>query len=51
MENINMITNSKQQVTGAATQPQVIQSEHPLSHSPEVIGLRGQVGAAKLLAW
>ncbi len=50
MENINIITNSKQQVMGAATQPRVIQSEHPLTHSPKVIGLGGRVGAASLLA-
>lgn len=50
MENINIITNSKQQVMGAATQPRVIQSEHPLTHSPKVIGLGGQVGAATSLA-
>ncbi len=41
MENINIITNSKQQVMGAATQPEVIQSEHLLTHSPKVIGLGG----------
>lgn len=45
MEDINIITNSKQQVMGAATQPGVIQSEHPLTHSPKVIGLGGRVGA------
>lgn len=50
MENINIITNSKQQVMGAATQPQVIQSEHPLTYFPKVIGLGGRVGAATLLA-
>ena len=50
MEVINIITNSKQQVMGAATQPRVIQSEHPLTHSPKVIGLGGQVGATTLLA-
>lgn len=50
MENINIITNSKQQVMGTATQPQVIQSEHPLTHSPKVIGLGDRVGAATLLA-
>lgn len=50
MENINIITNSKQQVMGAATQPQVIQSQHPLTHSPNVIGLGGRIGTATLLA-
>lgn len=50
MEDINVITNSKRRVTGAVTQPRVIQSERPLTHSPKVIGLGGQVGAAALLA-
>lgn len=50
MENINIITNSKQRVMGAVTQPWVIQSEHPLTHSPKVIGLGGRIGAATLLA-
>lgn len=50
MENINVITNSKQQVMGAATQPQVIQSQHLLTLSPKVIGLGGWVGTESLLA-
>ncbi len=50
MENINIITNSKQQVMGAATPPGVIQSEYPVTSFPKVIGLGGQVGAVKLLA-
>ncbi|KAK5847611.1 hypothetical protein PBY51_016725 [Eleginops maclovinus] len=41
MEHINIITNSKQRVMGSATQPGVIQSEQPLTHSPKVIGLGG----------
>lgn len=49
MENINIITKSKQWVTSAATRPRVIQSEHPLTHSPKVIGLGGRVGATTLL--
>ena len=50
MEDINIITNSKQGVNGEVTQPLVIQSEQPLIHSPKVIGLGGQVGTATLLA-
>lgn len=44
MENINIITKSKEQVRTAATQPWVIQSEHP-QHTPppKVIGLGGCV--------
>lgn len=49
MEDINVITNSKQ-VMSAVTQPRVIQSEHPLTLSPKVIGLGGRVGAETLLA-
>lgn len=48
MENINIITKSKQQVMGAATLPQVIQSKHPLSQSPKMIGLGGLIGTTTL---
>lgn len=34
MENINVITNSKQRVTDAATQPRAIQSEQLLTPHP-----------------
>lgn len=33
---------------GAATLPQVIQSKHPLSQSPKVIGLGGLIGTTTL---
>lgn len=49
MENINIITNSKQWVMGTATLPRVIQSQHPLTRLHKVIGLRGWLGVATFL--
>lgn len=41
MENINVITKSKRAGHDAVTRPRVIQSQHPVTHTPEVIGLGG----------
>lgn len=49
MENINIITKSKEQVRTAATQPWVIQSEQPHHTPPKVIGLGG--GVAQPRCW
>lgn len=49
MENINIITKSKEQVRTAATRPWVIQSEHPPTHFPQGDWIRGLCGAATLL--
>lgn len=49
MENINIITKSKEQVRTAATQPWVIQSEHPQHTPPQGDWIRGLRGTAMLL--
>lgn len=50
MENINIITKSKEQVRTAATQPWVIQSELPQHTPPKVIGLGGCVAQPRCWA-
>lgn len=50
MENINIITKSKEQVRTAVTQPWVIQSELPQHTPPKVIGLGGCVAQPRCWA-
>lgn len=50
MENINIITKSKEQVRTAATRPWVIQSQLPQHTPPKVIGLGGCVAQPRCWA-